>query len=52
VITETQVDAADETARWRFRGYWLVVGPFSCLIRRRWLRQIARAAERERSPSN
>jgi hypothetical protein len=27
-----------------FRAYWLVVGPFSALIRRRWLRAIARSA--------
>jgi hypothetical protein len=48
LITETQVEAIDESARRRFRVYWLVVGPFSALIRRRWLAQIAKAAERER----
>jgi hypothetical protein len=51
LITETQVEAIDESARRRFRVYWLVVGPFSALIRRRWLAQIAKAAERERSVS-
>jgi hypothetical protein len=49
LITETKVEATDESARRRFRVYWLVVGPFSALIRRRWLRQIARAAEAERA---
>jgi hypothetical protein len=44
LITETQVDATDESARRRFRRYWFVVGPFSALIRRRWLSQIAGAA--------
>jgi len=48
LITETQVEAIDESARRRFRIYWLVVGPFSALIRRRWLAQIAKAAEAER----
>jgi hypothetical protein len=32
-------------ARRLFRAYWLVVGPFSALIRRRWLKAIAHAAE-------
>jgi len=45
LITETKVEATDQTARRRFRVYWLVVGPFSALIRRRWLGQIARAAK-------
>jgi hypothetical protein len=31
-------------ARRSFRRYWLVVGPFSALIRRRWLAAIARRA--------
>lgn len=51
LITETKVEATDDTARRRFRAYWLLVGPFSALIRRRWLRQIARAAEGERPSS-
>jgi hypothetical protein len=42
--TETRVHAATPRARWTFRLYWLVVGPFSALIRRRWLRAAARAA--------
>jgi hypothetical protein len=39
--TETRVLAADDRARRAFRAYWLAVGPFSALIRRRWLRAIA-----------
>jgi hypothetical protein len=35
--TETRVAAVDGAARRRFRLYWGVVGPFSALIRRRWL---------------
>ena len=42
--TETRVHAPNPRARRRFRIYWLVVGPFSALIRRRWLRAAARAA--------
>jgi hypothetical protein len=51
LITETQVEAIDESARKRFRLYWLLVGPFSALIRRRWLRQIANRADEERRMS-
>jgi hypothetical protein len=39
LITETRVADTD----FAFRLYWLVVGPFSALIRRRWLRAVARA---------
>jgi hypothetical protein len=41
--TETRVHAPAPRARRAFRLYWLVVGPFSALIRRRWLRAAARA---------
>ena len=44
LATETRVAAADASARRAFRRYWLVVGPFSALIRRRWLAAAARAA--------
>lgn len=44
LTTETRVQALTPWARRVFRLYWLVVGPFSALIRRRWLRAIARAA--------
>jgi hypothetical protein len=39
--TETRVTATDDAARRAFRRYWRVVGPFSSLIRRRWLRAAA-----------
>ena len=39
--TETRIQAVDASARRAFRRYWLVVGPFSGLIRRRWLRAAA-----------
>jgi hypothetical protein len=41
LTTETRVHALTPRARRLFRLYWLVVGPFSALIRRRWLRAIA-----------
>ena len=44
LTTETRVKAIDERARRAFRLYWLAIGPFSALIRRRWLRAIQRAA--------
>ena len=44
LTTETRVQATDERARRAFRLYWLAVGPFSGLIRRRWLRAIQAAA--------
>jgi hypothetical protein len=39
--TETRVQAVDDAARRAFLRYWRIVGPFSALIRRRWLKQIA-----------
>jgi len=44
LITETRVAAMDRQALRVFRLYWLVVGPFSKLIRRRWLRAAAAGA--------
>lgn len=41
LVTETRV--ADVNLA--FRIYWTVVGPFSALIRRRWLRAVARRAD-------
>ena len=41
LITETRVSAIDARARLGFRLYWLLVGPFSKLIRRRWVRAAA-----------
>ncbi len=40
--TETRVAATDDRARRAFRRYWRVVGPFSGLVRRRWLRSVSR----------
>jgi hypothetical protein len=37
VTTETRVFATDEPARRAFARYWMIVGPFSALIRRRML---------------
>lgn len=48
LTTETRVACADAAALRSFRRYWLVVGPFSALIRRHMLRAIAVAA---RGPS-
>jgi hypothetical protein len=40
--TETRIAAVDARARRRFRAYWLGVGLFSALIRRRWLAAVRR----------
>ena len=45
LATETRVKAPDERALRRFR-LWLAIGPFSALIRRRWLRAAQEAAPR------
>jgi hypothetical protein len=44
LVTETRVSALDDRARRRFRLYWLAIGEFSGLIRRRWLRAAQEAA--------
>jgi hypothetical protein len=44
LATETRVRALDDRTRCRFRLYWLAIGPFSGLIRRRWLRAVQEAA--------
>jgi hypothetical protein len=50
--TETRVAAVDDAARRLFRCYWIVVGPLSGVLRKRWLRAAAeRAARPARSPS-
>jgi hypothetical protein len=41
--TETRVQAVDADALRRFRRYWRVIGPFSGLIRRRWLAGVRRS---------
>jgi hypothetical protein len=43
--TETRVRLTDAAARRRFRAYWLVVRPFSGLVRRSWLAAARRRAE-------
>lgn len=45
LTTETRVLLTDRASRRRFAAYWLVVRPFSGLIRRRWLRAARRRAE-------
>ncbi|MDP9187793.1 MAG: hypothetical protein M3O25_00910 [Actinomycetota bacterium] len=44
LITETAAQPSDEAAARAFRVYWLFVGPFSKLIRKRWLRAMAERA--------
>lgn len=44
--TETRVFLTDAAARRRFLPYWLVIRPFSGLIRRHWLKAAKRRAER------
>ena len=46
LTTETRVKAMDERARRAFRLYWLAIGPFSALIRRRWLAAVMASAKR------
>ena len=44
LVTQTQVVATDEWGRRAFHLYWLAVGSFSGLFRRRWLRAVAEVA--------
>jgi hypothetical protein len=44
LTTETRVLTLDRASHLGFRAYWTVIGPFSALIRRRWLAQAAAAA--------
>jgi hypothetical protein len=46
LATETRVQASDAASRRRFHLYWLVIRPFSGLIRRDMLRAIKREAEK------
>jgi hypothetical protein len=45
VHTETRVKCADESARRSFRRYWILIAPFSALIRKRILEAVKDAAE-------
>lgn len=42
--TETRITCGDPASRRKFRAYWLLVGPFSGVIRRLMLRSVERAA--------
>lgn len=46
LATETRVRCTDARSRLLFRLYWLVVKPFSVLVRAEWLRAVKRRAER------
>lgn len=48
VSTETRVFANSAAGRWRFAAYWRAIYPGSALIRRMWLRAIAKRAEAAR----
>jgi hypothetical protein len=43
--TETRVYLTDHASRRRFAAYWLVIRPFSGLVRRSWLKAAKREAE-------
>jgi len=45
LTTETRVYATDASTRRRLALYWRMIYPGSALIRRMWLRAIARRAE-------
>jgi len=47
LTTETRVLLTDEGSRRAFARYWLLIRPFSGLIRRRWLAAVARRASQE-----
>lgn len=44
--TETRIRTYGRAALWKFRTYWLLVAPFSGLLRRIILRDVKRRAER------
>lgn len=45
LVTETRIQCLDPESRRRFRWYWLVVGPFSGMLREQVLRSLKRQAE-------
>ena len=49
LTTETRVFLTDARARRSFGAYWLVIRPFSGLIRREWLAGIVRRADAHRT---
>ncbi len=44
LVTETRVQPTDPRSDRRFRAYWVIVRPFSGLVRRLWLRAAVRRA--------
>lgn len=50
VTIETRVALTDDESRRRFRRYWLVISPFSSLIRRMALRLVAAELDRAAPP--
>ena len=46
VTTETRVHCLDHASRQRFFLYWLLISPFSGIIRKEWLRLIKQKAEK------
>jgi len=46
LATETRVQTFGRSATLKFRTYWLLVGPFSGLMRKAMLREVKRIAER------
>jgi hypothetical protein len=49
ITTETRTAATDSTSLRHFARYWILVGPFSALIRRLMLRMVKSDAERGHS---
>ncbi len=45
LTTETRIHCPDDVTRRCFRLYWLLIGPFSGIIRKEWLRLIKQRAE-------
>jgi hypothetical protein len=45
VTTETRVHCQDHASRKRFYLYWMLISPFSGIIRKEWLRLIKQKAE-------
>ena len=45
ISTETWIETFGLRARWLFRAYWLIVGPFSAFTRREFLRAARIAAQ-------
>jgi len=43
--TETRIQCFGRAARWKFRAYWTLVGPFSGLIRKAILKHVKTQAE-------